>query len=236
MNLNNPRELTHMLLDLTCDISAQQQLKSVADHIFEDIVDNKGELNGYNALYKVVDLICDLSFQKEYKDVIDVLYENIASFTRDDINELISLALSLLRDISAYEGSRDLVYHFTDMICDVSLHKDAGEMAGVLLEKAVDLPDYEVLVENLKLTMEVARDLMRDLPTYEGAVEIVYELSNWLREMPFYDLLAHFVQSMPLEKMGLPALSGGVMPDFSMVESAAGDGCPKTPGGMAASF
>ena len=208
MNYRDPRDVTYGLLDLFCDLSIQKDTRVTVDGLLERFLGGSGDVDFKEVLIRIADIICDETLLRESEDVIEALYDGLRNISKEDLNEIISGQLCILKDISMYEGAKDIVYHMLDLICDISVYDEARDMADVLLGLLQDLPDYEVIQENVKILIEVAQDLMKDLPSYDGAVEIIYELDKMVRNLPMFDSLAGVVNLLLTGNFKLSDVSG----------------------------
>lgn len=231
MNYGDLKDVIYYIMDMICDISLQHRVRQEIDGYIGNMLDETGEVDFSQGFKKIIDIFCDISMQEENIELISAVYENISQITREDLSEIAAEGVAVIRDLPRYEGVKDMVYHLVDMVCDVSMNGEARELADVILEKTAELPDYEVIQDSVKLIIEAAQDLMKDFPTYEGAMEIAYELLNRVNEHPLYESLLQFVNALPLESIGfLPLGEDGATEDIR-------DGMkPETSYGMVSNF
>jgi hypothetical protein len=204
---------------MLCDLSAQKDAKITVDELLQRFLGGPGDVDYKELLKRIADIFCDETLLKQSGDIIEVLYNSFRDLTKDDLNEIISAQLCILKDISMYEGTRDIVHHVLDLVCDISVYDDAKELVDTLLGLLQDLPEYEVIKENIGILLEHSQDLMKDLPSYDGVVEIIYELDKTVRNLPMFDSLAGVINLLLTGRFKLSDIAG-------IIDSLRIDGSP----------
>ena len=208
MNYQDPRDVIYWMMDVLCDIPIQNDAKITVDGLLQRFLGRSGDVDYKEVFKRIADIFCDETLLEESGDIIEAVYNSVRNITKDDLNEIISGQLYILKDISMYEGTRDIVHNILDIVCDISFYDEARDLADVLLGLLQNLPDYEVIKENIKILLEVSQDLMKDLPSYDGAVEIFYELDKMVRNLPMFDSIIEIVNLLLAGSFKLSDLSG----------------------------